>query len=222
MAQTGFLLVPYLWFHLLENELVNDKLTQTGAIRWHWEGKKPATWPIQPISLLICKFFDLALSSPLITPAWAHPSPASTHQMEPTKIQSEGHRKWDFHQFDYVIGSGRPKGVSFGVSAERDWFQRCRNISAKIHLSAERDFRQKWYLSAEIPTFGRMFRPKFDRNKYISAERYFFRLLSVLSVCFGFRPKFKLSKSALSVSAETLSVDLYLKCRNSAIGTYTL
>ena len=70
-------------------------------------------------------------------------------------------------------------------------------------ISAERaNFGRNSPLSAEIKS---SFQPKtssFGRNML-------FRPKISLSVSFGFRPKLLLSRSALSVSAETLSVDHY-------------
>ena len=90
----------------------------------------------------------------------------------------------------------------------------------KFTFRPKEHFRQKDHISAEIPFFRLLSTKIFHRNKLIVCRNYtisaeiasfgFFRSFRLVSVSFGFRPKLRLLKSALSVSAETLSVDLYI------------
>ena len=112
-------------------------------------------------------------------------------------------------------GSGRPKGLSFGFRPKFSVSVSAETFRQKLTFRPKEQFWQKWHISTEITFFRHLSAQFQNQNKLINGsnikEGYFgpnafFRFLPALSVSFGFRPKFKLFKWALTVSAETLSV----------------
>ena len=93
-----------------------------------------------------------------------------------------------------VISAERPKEQKEPVSAERGLFRQKDSISAETWCYSSIKNGPKW------TTFG--------RNKHLSAETSPFCRNRLISVDFCFRQKILSWNSSLSVSAESLSVDL--------------